>query len=159
MYQVVHSLAMRIQHTIAISAPLTRVWELTLDVESWPEHTPTITSITRLDTRPLDVGSQALVKQPAQRPRTWTVTALEPERVFAWSTKSVALTTTGTHALEASQDGTINTLTIDIEGPLAAVIGPLLRRPITKALAKENNGFKTAAERPALRPCGKETGS
>ena len=40
---------MRIEHTIEIDAPVKRVWELTLDVESWPQLSPTFTSVERLD--------------------------------------------------------------------------------------------------------------
>jgi uncharacterized membrane protein len=138
---------MRIEDSIDITAPVARVWELTLDVESWPQHTPTMTSIERLDTGPLGVGSQARVKQPGQRAKVWTVTALEPERKFAWSTKSMRMTMTGTHALGARETGTTNKLTVEIEGPLSSLIGALLRRPIAKAIAQENRGFKTAAER------------
>jgi uncharacterized membrane protein len=138
---------MRIEDSVEITAPVARVWELTLDVESWPQHTPTMTSVERLDTGPLGVGSRAQVKQPGQRAKVWTVTALEPERTFAWSTKSMGMTMTGTHALDAGKTGTTNTLTVEIEGPFSSLIGALLRRPIAKAIAQENHGFKTAAER------------
>lgn len=139
---------MRVQNTILIDAPIRRVWDLTLDVETWPDITPTMTSVELLDT-PLRVGSAARIKQPGQRTRTWTVSQLEPERSFAWSTTMLGLSMTGAHQLEESGDGTQNTLTVDIEGPLAPVVGPLMKRPIAKAIAAENEGFRAAAERPS----------
>ena len=60
---------MRIEDSIDIAAPVERVWELTMDVESWPQLTPTITSVKRLDHGPLAVGSAARIKQPAQAER------------------------------------------------------------------------------------------
>lgn len=138
---------MRIEHTIEIDAPIERVWALTLDVEAWPEHTPTLTRVERLDAGPLAVGAQARIKQPAQRERVWTVTAIEPERRFAWATRMMGTTMTGGHHLTRTETGTMNTLTVDIEGPLASLVGLALRGPIQKAIATENRGFKAAAER------------
>ena len=54
---------------------------------------------------------------------------------------------TGVHEVEASPEGTSNTLTVALDGLLATLLGPLLKRPIHKALVQENAGFKTAAER------------
>lgn len=137
---------MRIEHRIEIVAPVTRVWELTLDVESWPEHTPTMTSVERLDTGPLAVGSRVRIKQPGQRARVWTVTELEPEQRFTWSTRAMGTTMTGSHLVAATDVGTTNTLVVEIEGGLAPLVGVLVRRPVARAIATENQGFKAAAE-------------
>lgn len=137
---------MRIENTIQIDAPLARVWALTMDLKRWPAITPTITAIERLDEAPLTVGSKVRIKQPGQRAKVWTVTAIEPERLFAWSARVMGTTMTATHHLAAAAGGTTNRLTIDIEGRLAGLVGVLLRGPIRKALAKENAGFKAAAE-------------
>ena len=75
---------MRIEHTIDIAAPAERVWALTVDVESWPELSPTMTAVERLDGGPLRVGSTARVKQPGQRAKVWTVTAVQPGRPVPW---------------------------------------------------------------------------
>jgi uncharacterized membrane protein len=137
---------MRIENSIEIAAPLSRVWDLTIDVESWPEHTPTVTSVELLDDGPLTVGSTARIKQPAQRAKRWTVTAFEPQRRFAWATRTLGATMTGSHLLAESPSGTTNTLVIDIEGPLARVLTALAGPSIRKALSAENQGFKAAAE-------------
>jgi uncharacterized membrane protein len=138
---------MKIENSIEIKAPVADVWDLTVDVEAWPEHTPTMTSVERLDSGPLEVGSQALVKQPGQRAKVWTVTALDPGHRFAWSTKAMGVDMTGAHVLDATESGTTNTLTIEMEGRLSSLVGSLFGRPIAKAIAQENKGFKTAAER------------
>jgi uncharacterized membrane protein len=137
---------MKIQHSIEIDASVDRVWELTMDVEAWPAHTPSMTSVERLDATPLAVGSQARIKQPAQPERVWTVTTFEPRQRFAWSTKAMGTRMTGGHQLEERNGGTTNTLTVDIEGPLAPLMGLLMRRPIRKAIEQENEGFKAWAE-------------
>lgn len=137
---------MNVEHTIDIAADPERVWALTLDVESWPQHTPTMDSIERLDDGPLAVGSQALVKQPGQRAKVWTVSRLEPGKAFAWGTRAFGLTMTGGHYLTPRAGGTTQTLAVDLDGRMAPVLGPLLRRPILAAITKENEGFKAAAE-------------
>lgn len=137
---------MRIEDTVTISAPSDRVWALTADVESWPTHTSTMSSVERLDDGPLEPGSTARVKQPGQPSRTWTVTTVEPERTFAWRARMAGTDMTASHLLESDGDRTLNTLRIDVEGPLAGIVGRLLRRPIAAALRTENAGFKQAAE-------------
>ena len=108
--------------------------------------TDSITSVERLEGGPLAVGSTARIKQPAQPIRTWTVTELEPTTRFAWGTKAMGMRMTGGHQLTPIEGGTRNTLTVDIEGALAPVLGLLMRGPIRKAITKENEGFKAAAE-------------
>ncbi|HRE03530.1 MAG TPA: SRPBCC family protein, partial [Ilumatobacteraceae bacterium] len=71
-------------NSIVIAAPAAVVWNLTIDVANWPSVTPTMTSVERLDDGPFGIGSKARVKQPMQRPTTWTVTEFDPERRFAW---------------------------------------------------------------------------
>ncbi len=138
---------MRIENTIEIEAPIERLWDLTLDVESWPDHTPTMTSIERLDDQPLAVGSAVRIKQPAQRQRVWTVTELEAGRRFAWSARTMGTVMTATHTLTPNGAGTSQTLSVDIEGRLGRVVGALIGRAIAKAIATENLGFKSVAER------------
>lgn len=140
---------MQIEHGIEIEAPIGVVWELTEDVEAWPTISPTMTEITLLDPPPLAVGSRARVKQPGQRARVWTVSELEVGRRFAWSSSLLGTTMTGIHQLDGDDRATTNTLIIDIAGPLAPLLGRLLRRPILAAITAENEGFKAAAERSA----------
>lgn len=137
---------MRVQHEIAIDAPPTRVWNLTVDVEALPDYTPTMTKVVRLDHTPLGVGSRVRIKQPLQRAKVWTVTELDENRRFSWTTRSAGTVMTATHDLIKTSTGTANTLTVDMTGPLGTVLGALVRRQIVKALSTENAGLKTAAE-------------
>jgi uncharacterized membrane protein len=135
-----------IEHRIDIDAPPEAVWALTLDVESWPDHTPTMTSVERLDAGPIAIGSRARVAQPGQRAKVWVVDELVDGSTFAWSTRAIGSTMRGRHAIEPGPKGCSNTLSVEIEGPTARLLGFLVRRPIAKAIAKENEGFKNAAE-------------
>ena len=137
---------MRIEHVLHIEASPAEVWALTIDVESLPAISPTFTDVTLIGEPPLEVGSEVRIKQPAQRPRIWAVTELEPEVRFQWSTKAFGTTMSATHELVGTDAGTSNTLAVDIEGRLSSVVGALLRRPLAKAIATENQGLKKAAE-------------
>lgn len=56
------------------------------------------------------------------------------------------MTMTGGHYFTATDSGTTQTLAIELDGPMAPILGPLLERPILTAITKENEGFKSAAE-------------
>ncbi len=145
---------MRIEHQLDIEAPPSVVFALTIDIERWPTLTPTVTSVERLDDDPLRVGSQARLKQPGQRPTVWTVTAMEPDRMFAWSARSLGMHLLATHLIEATPTGTTNTLRIDLSGWTAPIVGRLGRRTLEKTLATENEGFRREALRRSVRQAG-----
>lgn len=137
---------MEVRHELEIEAPLERVWALTVAVEDWPRITPTVTAVERLDDGPLRIGSRARLEQPGQPSRVWTVTALEPPHRFAWSTRLLGHTMTGVHELEATDVGTRNELSVELTGGASILLGLLLRVPIARAIARENEGFRAAAE-------------
>jgi uncharacterized membrane protein len=137
---------MSFETTVQIDAPVEVVWRLTMDVTAWPNMTPTITRVVRLDEGPLRIGSRARIKQPGQTAAVWTVTRLEQGRVFAWQTKRGWLTMTGAHLLEPVDGGCRNTLTLDITGVGAGLFARAFGRQMLSAIETENAGFKRTAE-------------
>ncbi|MFT3854064.1 MAG: SRPBCC family protein [Ilumatobacteraceae bacterium] len=132
---------------LIVDASPSKVWTLTIDVESWPKVTPTVTSVSRLDDGAFGVGSRARIKQPRQPAAVWTVTRYEPESLFEWSRSSFGLTVVAAHHIEPLDDGRCrNVLTLELSGPMAKVFGWLLARPSRRAIATENASFKRAAE-------------
>jgi uncharacterized membrane protein len=136
---------MRFEDTVVIDAPVDTVWDMTIDVASWPSITPTITRLQRLDDGPMRVGSRARIKQPGQAEAVWTVTRIEDGREFTWQTRRLGLTMTGSHRLEPVGAATRNTLTLDVEGPGAGLFGRLFGRTMRNAIATENASFRAAA--------------
>ena len=61
---------MQLEHSITIPAPQDVAWAVTVDVERWPEWTPTMQSVERLERGPFGVGSTAKIKQPQLPPAT-----------------------------------------------------------------------------------------
>ena len=131
---------------LAIDATVEEVWALTIDIEGWPDTTPTMTSVERLDDGPLRVGSSARVVQPKQRPSVWTVTALDAPHTFEWQTTVLGITMVGSHHLVAEGDGCRNELRLRLSGFGSGLMRRLLGGTLRGAIETENQGFKRAAE-------------
>jgi len=137
---------MNIEHTIRIAAPSEVVWQVTADVERWPDWTPTVKSVIRLGAEPLGPGSEVMIEQPGQPPAVWIVTVFEPGRRFAWRTSRRGLSMVGTHDLISEGDGTENVLRLEASGWVAVLLSPILRLAIRRALARENQGLRARCE-------------
>jgi uncharacterized protein YndB with AHSA1/START domain len=85
--------------SVRIDAPPEKVWRVLTDVERWPEWTPSMTRVERLQTGPLQVGSTARIKQPKFPPTVWRVTELEPGRSFSWAAGGPGVATVGGHRM------------------------------------------------------------
>jgi uncharacterized protein YndB with AHSA1/START domain len=124
---------MRHEITKTIDAPAELVWRTISTVEKWPEWTPTMDEVSRLDDGELRVGSTARVRQPKQPERTWTVTELTPGRSFTWATKGPGLRLSADHVIVGERDGKVEVLlTFEMSGfvaPLASLLsGSMVRR-------------------------------
>lgn len=138
---------MTLEDSIDIAAPADVVWAVTEDVERWPEWTPTMRSVRRVDTGPLAVGSSARIKQPGMPETVWTVTELVRGERFAWGGRALGIRMRATHELERDGSGTRNVLRIEMAGFVAALLAPFLRPAARRALRQENEGLKARCER------------
>lgn len=140
---------MRWENTATIASSSQTVWQMTIDVASWPSLMPTITSVERLDSGPMRIGSTARIKQPGQSPAVWTVTKLVEGREFAWQTKRMGMTMVGLHIVEDLGGQCRNTLILDVTGRGSKVFALLFGALMRKTLAVENESFRKHAERAA----------
>lgn len=127
--------------TVEIPAPPERVWAVLADIERWPEWTPTITRIQRLDRGPLAVGSRARIRQPKLPPATWQVSELQPGRSFTWITRSPGVCVTGEHGVEPTARGTRVMLSLRFSGVLGPLVARLTRGLNGRYLALEAKGL------------------
>ena len=132
--------------TIEIEAPPQRVWSVMNDVEHWPEWTPSVTSVKRLDSGPLRIGSRARIKQPKLMPAVWEVVALEEGKNFTWITKSPGVRVSGFHSVEPNGNTSRATLAIDFAGVLAPLVAWITRNLNERYLNFEANGLKQRCE-------------
>jgi uncharacterized membrane protein len=131
--------------TTAVGAP-EAVWSLFVDVERWPEMIESVSDVRRVDSGPLRVGSEAIVRQPRLPQARWRVTEMEPGHSFLWQTSFPGVTSVGGHTVDADGQGSVMTLTLRMHGPLARPIFALTRARSRRYLAMEAAGFKRAAE-------------
>jgi uncharacterized membrane protein len=138
---------MDIERTIEIAAPAQRVWAVMTDVERWPAWTPTVTSVERLDTGPLKVGSRVRIRQPRLPVALWTVTALDAERYFEWQNRAPGVKAAAGHRVEARGNQTTRvTLTLGWTGWLAPLIRLLYGRLARRYVQTEAESLKRRCE-------------
>ena len=143
---------MKVVHSIYIDVSPDAVWLVTVDIDRWPEWTPTVTSVRREDAGELRLGSTVLMKQPLQPESRWVVTELARGRRFVWETRRPGLHMIGSHEMRAEGSGTRNLLRVDAQGPAAILLWPVLRLAMARALVAENQGLKWWCERGGGRP-------
>ena len=130
---------MRFDHSTTIQAPPERVWEVFSDVERWPDWTPTIESVERLDAGRIHVGARTRIRQPKLPVAVWEVTELKEGEYFEWVSKAPGIKTTGGHRVVA-------TATIIQEGPLGRLFGKLYAGLTKSYIATETQKLKELCE-------------
>jgi uncharacterized protein YndB with AHSA1/START domain len=133
---------------VDIAAPPERVWAVMSDVEGWPEWTPNVTRVERLDGGPLVVGSRTRIRQPKLLPAIWQVTELRDGRSFTWITRSPGVRVTARHGVEPAPGGTRATLSLWFSGPLATLVAWVTRGLNQRYLALEAKGLDARSIHP-----------
>lgn len=137
--------------TSEIAAPAGRVWAVMSDVDRWHEWTPSITSVTRVDGRPLEVGTRVVIRQPKFPAARWTVTTMVPGERFAWTSTVPGLRVVGTHAVAPTESGSVVLLSIEIDGLLGGLWERLTREITERYVTMEARGLKSRSEDPSYR--------
>ena len=138
---------MRLENILRIDAPLDVVWQVTEDVERWPEWTPTVTAARRLDQGPFDVGSTALLTLPRVPESTWTVTSLTRGERFSWETQARGTRMIATHEMTPiDARHTQSLVRIEMIGPIVTLLWPVFRFTGRRLLEQENAGLKRRCE-------------
>jgi uncharacterized protein YndB with AHSA1/START domain len=132
--------------TADIEAPPAKVFAVLWDVERWPEWTPTVTAVRRLDSGPFTVGSTARVRQPKLRDAVWRVTDLDPARSFTWVTSAPGLRMSAGHSLGSRGNGTHAELSFEMSGFLSPLMSRLYGRLIQEYVTTEALQLKKRSE-------------
>jgi uncharacterized membrane protein len=135
------------EFAVEIDAAPDEVWRVLTDVERWPEWTPSMTRVERLDPGPFQVGSTARIKQPKFPAVVWRVTDLEPGQSFSWTATGGGMTALGTHRITLRSDGVEVTLSIRQTGPLAWLAALVTSRLTRRYVQIEADGLKRRCER------------
>lgn len=136
--------------TVEIIAPQERIWTVLMDVERWPEWTPTVTSVKRLEAGALAVGARTKIVQPKLMTSVWRVTELDEDLgVFTWAVHRPCVKVTATHLIDSIGDGCRVTLALKYNGLFGALIARKLKDLNWDYLTKEAQGLKRRCERDA----------
>ncbi len=103
---------MKLENVVHIDAPQEVVWAVTEDIERWPEWTPSVESVTRIDHGQFDVGSAALIKQPGLPEAKWFVTAFTRGERFTWESRVRGIRMIATHEIRNAASGTQSVLRV-----------------------------------------------
>ncbi len=137
---------MKLENVIHIHATPQVVWEVTADVERWPEWAPTVKSVQRVDQGPFGIDSVALIKQPGLPEARWSVSEFRPGECFTWETRIRGIQMRATHELSATETGTKSLLRVELSGLVARLLWPFMRASIRRSLKQENRGLKRRCE-------------
>jgi uncharacterized membrane protein len=139
---------MRFEAAVTVHAPADRVWEVFSDVAKWPEWTPTIDSVERLDEGRIHLGARTRIRQPKLPVAVWEVTELVEGQYFEWVSRAPGIRTTGGHRVVATPEGTVATATIIQEGPLGWIFGKLYAKLTQRYIELEGESLKKVTEHP-----------
>lgn len=125
-----------------------RVWDVLIDIERWPEWTPTVTRVARLDSGALAFGSRIRLWQPKLIPAVWKVTACDGQaRLFVWETSRPGVRVIGRHHAELASGGsTLLTLELAYRGILGPLIAMQFKHLNWDYLTREAQGLKARCE-------------
>ncbi|OHV37660.1 MULTISPECIES: SRPBCC family protein [Pseudofrankia] len=160
--------------SVRIAASAAKVWAVLRDVERWPEWTPTVSQVLRVESAPeyvpgadgpageLTKGDVVSIKQPKLPTLTWTIVDWIPARSFTWASSSGGVRTVADHRIEDAPDapdaesetprigaaelGVTVTLSIRQSGPLASVVGLLTARQTRRYVDTEAQSLKARCE-------------
>ncbi len=132
--------------SVQMTVPFMRAWAVLQELEKWPQWTPTVRSVVRMDKEPLALGLRVKIARPKFGSDVWTVTSLQPYRGFTLATKRFGVVIKHKYDLVPSGVGSKATLTVRYEGLLAPVLATLAKKRLAQYLEIEALGLKSRAE-------------
>ena len=137
----------RFSISVDINTPVDRVFEVMADTNRWHEWTPSVTSITLLDSGAFRVGTRAMIRQPKFPPAVWKITAMDANS-FTWENRGPGIRVIAHHYAEPTAKGARATLSLRYEGLLAKLLALLTRGITQRYLWMEAIGLKARSENP-----------
>lgn len=137
---------MKVRHSILIKSPLIKVWDVSVDVESYPKWAPTFDSIKLLDEK-FELNSQCRVIQPGMQEAIWRVIEFKQKEMFSWETYLLGFSMLATHQLkEVDSETTENIISLEIKGFIAILLWLFIKKKMEQSLQFENEGLKKFCE-------------
>ncbi len=138
---------MKVSISFDVAASAERVWEAFVDVESWPQWTTSMTSVTMLNDGNLAMGSVVRVVQSRIGPSEWTITEFTPGEAFTWGSRRPGVKMTASHRVEQHTAQTSRlTLIFEQSGILSWLLVPIVGPTVRRYVELEARGHKNRAE-------------
>lgn len=133
-------------HTVAIGANREAVWELWMDIESWPKWASPIKKVEKLTPGHVKAGTRAKIHADGGPAATWEVTDVRPAEFFEWGTKVRGVQVTAGHLIQPAEQGVTVTLNLEYGGIMSHLLRPLLMRTARRNVSAEAIGLKEQLE-------------
>ncbi len=135
-----------LEDKVDIQATQKLIWQVTIDIESWPLWSPAMEKIVRKDSGNFKTGSSALIKQKLLPETRWVVSELIPDKRFSWKARVLGVEMVATHILIPGDSGVTSILRMEMLGGMIWLFGPVMKKLVARALKGENWGLKIYCE-------------
>lgn len=143
--------AIDVEVGVEVRGPLEEVWGVMLDLERWPEWTPSVRRVERLDDGRLASGSRVRVEQPRLPRAIWRVVSLEDVspgyRSFEWEAGVPGFRSIGIHeVIDRPGRGSEVRLSLRTSGVIARLLRPFVIGITERYVRMEAHGLKARIE-------------
>ena len=142
---------MNIEVSVEIDAPTDTVWRILSDLEGWPNWTPTVKEVRRLNGPSFGVGSILRIRQPKLKTLDWHVSEFQEGRLFTWKARSPGISVVARHVIRSKGRGSIVVLAVDQQGWLDPVVKLFFGSLSRQYVELEAQGLKRRCEELASR--------
>jgi hypothetical protein len=125
--------AWRFEHSAESTADPHAVWQRYLDVEHWCDWSRHGVEWSRIE-GPFAVGTKGKSKPPGSRALTFRLVAVEPDASFASEVRMPGARLRFDHMIEPRETGSRIRHRVALEGPLAFLYTPIVRRGVERGL-------------------------
>jgi len=125
--------AWRFEHSAESAAGPHAVWRRYLDVEHWSDWSRNGVEWSRID-GPFAVGTKGKSKPPGSPALAFKLVAVEPDELFASEVRMPGARLRFDHVIEPREQGTRITHRVALDGPLAFLYTPIVRKGTEKGL-------------------------
>jgi hypothetical protein len=125
--------AWRFEHSAESTAEPHAVWRRYLDVEHWCDWSREGVEWSRIE-GPFEIGTKGKSKAPGSPAVTFRLIVVEPDQSFSSEVKMPGVRLRFDHMIESQEPGSRITHRAALDGPLAFLYRPIVRKGIEKGL-------------------------